>query len=49
MMQDKKFVEDTYHRLQSEKALEWAAQQVTPVEKVITAEEFHHLQHEHQH
>ena len=49
MMQDKKFVEDTYHRLQNEKALEWAAQQVKADEKVISAEEFHHLQQQHQH
>jgi trigger factor len=49
MMQDKKFMEDTYHRLQNEKALEWAAQQVTAPEKEISIEEFHHLQHQHQH
>jgi trigger factor len=49
MMQDKKFVEDTYHRLQNEKALEWAARQVTAPEKPISVEDFHHLQHQHQH
>ncbi len=49
MMQDKKFVEDTYHRLQGEKSLEWAASHANPEEKIISAEEFHHLQHEHQH
>jgi trigger factor len=49
MMQDKKFVEDTYHRLQNEKALEWAAQQVNAEDKEISAEEFHHIQHQHQH
>src|SRR5689334_8315072 len=44
MMHDRKFVEDTYHRLQNDKVLEFAASKVTPVEKYITAEEFHHLQ-----
>lgn len=49
MMQDKKFTEDTYHRLQNEKALAWAASQVNAVEKPTTVEEFQHLQHQHQH
>jgi trigger factor len=49
MMQDKKFTEDTYHRLQNEKALEWAATQVKAEEKTITVEQFQHLQHQHQH
>jgi trigger factor len=49
MMHDRKFVEDTYHRLQNDKVLEFAASKVNPVEKNISAEEFHHLQHQHQH
>jgi trigger factor len=49
MMQDKKFTEDTYHRLQNERALEWAASQVNTPEKPTTVEEFQHLQHQHQH
>ncbi|HYF31846.1 MAG TPA: trigger factor [Chitinophagaceae bacterium] len=49
MMQDKKFTEDTYHRLQNERALEWAAAQVNAVEKPISIEEFQHLQHQHRH
>jgi trigger factor len=49
MMHDRKFVEDTYHRLQNEKVLEYAVTKVNPIEKEITAEEFHHLQHQHQH
>lgn len=49
MMQDKKFTEDTYHRLQNEKALAWAASQVNAVDKPTTIEEFQHLQHQHQH
>jgi len=49
MMHDRKFVEDTYHRLQNDKVLEFAESKVTPVDKDITAEEFHQLQHQHQH
>jgi trigger factor len=49
MMQDKKFVEDTSHRLQNEKVLEWAEKQVNAVDKPTTVEEFQHLQHQHQH
>lgn len=49
MMQDRKFVEDTYHRLQNDKVLEWAETKVTPVEKASTVEEFNKLQHQHQH
>jgi len=49
MMQDRKFVEDTYHRLQNDKVLEFAESKAKPVDKEISAEEFHHLQHQHQH
>jgi len=49
MMQDKKFVEDSYHRLQNDKVLHWAETRVVPVNKEIGVEEFHHLQHKHQH
>ncbi|HYJ37148.1 MAG TPA: trigger factor, partial [Chitinophagaceae bacterium] len=49
MMQDRKFVEDTYHRLQNEKVLEFAETKVNPVEKEISAEAFHELQHQHKH
>ena len=49
MMQDRKFVEDTHHRLQNDKVLQWAETRVQPVSKEISVEEFHHLQHKHQH
>ena len=49
MMQDRKFVEDTHHRLQNDKVLQWAETKVQPVNKEISVEEFHHLQHKHQH
>jgi len=49
MMQDKKFVEDTVHRIQTEKVFNWADSQVRPTEKPISREEFQHMQQEHQH
>jgi trigger factor len=49
MMQDKKFVEDTVHRIQTEKVFNWADSQVRPTEKAINREEFQHMQQEHQH
>ena len=49
MMQDRKFVEDTYHRLQNDKVLQFAETKVTPTEKEISVEAFHELQHQHQH
>jgi trigger factor len=49
MMQDRKFVEDTYHRLQNDKVLEYAETKVNPVDKEISVEAFHELQHQHQH
>ncbi|HYE53412.1 MAG TPA: trigger factor, partial [Chitinophagaceae bacterium] len=36
MMQDRKFVEETSHRIQNEKVLEWAERQVNAVEKPST-------------
>jgi len=51
MMQDKKFMEDAYHRIQTEKVFLWAQSQTTPVEKEISAEAFNAIlkEHEHQH
>jgi trigger factor len=49
MMQDRKFVEDTVHRIQTEKVFKWTEGQVTPTEKLISREEFTKMQEEHQH
>jgi len=49
MMKDRKFVEDTYNRLQTQKIFEWGATQVKPVEKEISAEDFSKMVQEHQH
>ncbi len=49
MMKDRKFVEDSYHRIQTDKVFAWAETQVNPVEKAIGADEFAKMQQEHQH
>jgi len=49
MMKDRKYVEDTYNRLQTQKIFEWAETQVKPEEKEISAEEFTKLVEAHQH
>lgn len=49
MVQDRKFVEDTYHRLQTEKMLDWAAGQVKKEEQPISMPDFEKLLQEHQH
>lgn len=49
MMKDRKFVEDAYNRIQTQKIFEWAESQVRPTEKEISMEEFVKMQEEHQH
>jgi trigger factor len=49
MMKDRKFVEDTVHRIRTEKVFAWVETQIHPVEKPIGREEFRHLVEEHQH
>lgn len=49
MMQDRKFVEDTVHRIRTEKVFGWAETQVHPAEKPVSKEEFEHEVQEHQH
>ena len=49
MMKDRKFVEDTVHRIQTDKVFGWAMTQITPTDKPISREEFQHMQEEHQH
>ena len=49
MMKDRKYLEDTYNRIQTQKIFEWAETQVKPVEKEISAEEFTKLVEAHQH
>ena len=49
MMSDKKYLEDAYQRIQTQKLFNWSEQQVNPEEKVITPEDFVKLQKEHHH
>jgi trigger factor len=49
MMKDRKYVEDAYNRLQTQKMFEWAETQVKPTEKEISSEEFTKMVEAHQH
>lgn len=49
MMKDRKYAEDSYNRIQTQKIFEWAAGQVKPADKSISAEDFTKMVEEHQH
>lgn len=49
MMKDRKYVEDAYNRLQTQKMFEWAESQVAAQETVISKEEFIRMNETHQH
>jgi len=49
MMKDRKYVEDAYNRLQSQKVFEWAETKVKPKGTSISAEDFSKMVSEHQH
>ncbi|ANH81645.1 trigger factor [Niabella ginsenosidivorans] len=49
MMKDRKYVEDAYNRIQSQKVFEWAETKVRPKAKSISAEEFTKMVSEHHH
>ena len=49
MMKDRKYVEDAYNRLQTQKIFEWAETKVNAVETAISKDEFIRLNEEHQH
>jgi len=49
MMKDRKYVEDAYNKLQTQKLFEWAEGQVNADETVITKDEFIKMNSEHQH
>ena len=49
MMQDRKFIDDSYYRLRTEKIFEWAEGQVQREDAEINADEFEKMVHEHQH
>jgi trigger factor len=49
MMKDRKYVEDAYNRIQTQKLFEWAETQVNATDTPISREEFIHMNEEHQH
>ena len=49
MMQDRKFLDDSYYRLRTEKIFDWAEGQVQREDVEINADEFEKMLHEHQH
>lgn len=49
MMKDRKYIEDAYNRIQSQKVFEWAETQIKPTSKQISVEEFTKMLNEHQH
>jgi trigger factor len=49
MMKDRKYVEDSYNRLQTQKIFDFAETKINAVETPVSKEEFIHLNEEHQH
>src|ERR1700754_89247 len=49
MMQDRKFVEDTVHRIQTDKVFGWAETKINPTEKPISVADFQQEVEAHQH
>jgi trigger factor len=49
MMKDKKYVEDSYNRIQTQKIFDWTETKLKPADKDISAEEFTKMVEAHQH
>jgi len=49
MMKDRKYIEDAYTRIQSQKIFDWVETQLKPDEKEISVEEFNKMVEAHQH
>jgi trigger factor len=49
MMKDRKYMEDAYNRVQTQKIFEWAETQLDAKEQEISMEDFVKMQEEHQH
>ncbi|WP_346237859.1 trigger factor [Niabella insulamsoli] len=49
MMKDRKYIEDAYNRIQSQKVFEWAETQIKPTSQQISADDFSKMVNEHQH
>jgi trigger factor len=49
MMKDRKYVEESYNKLQTQKIFAWVETQLNAKEKPISMEEFTRMVEEHQH
>jgi trigger factor len=49
MMKDRKYVEDAYNRIQTQKVFEWTETKINPTDKAISSEDFNKMVEEHQH
>jgi trigger factor len=49
MMQDKKFVEETYQRIKTDKMLALVEERVSAIDKEVSAEDFNRMQSDHEH
>lgn len=49
MMKDRKYVEDSYHRIQTQKIMEWAEGQVQTTEVPVSKEDFLAMNEQHRH
>lgn len=49
MMKDRKYVEDAYNRIQTQKVFEWAETKINPTDKPVSAEDFTKMVEDHQH
>ena len=48
-MKDRKYIEDAYNRIQSQRILDWVEAQLRPEEKEIGSEDFTKMVETHQH
>ena len=49
IMKDRKYIEDAYNRIQSQRILDWVETQLRPEEKEISSEDFTKMVETHQH
>src|SRR5690606_31780663 len=49
MMKDRKYVEDAYTRIQTQKIFEWSEDKVNPADQAISADDFTKMVEEHRH
>ncbi len=49
MMKDRKYMDDAYNRIQTQKIFEWAESKINAIETEISSDDFVKMQEEHQH